>query len=354
MPRTQRRRHASVIQQLLDAPQRFECFQALRLLLAWLAEHGIDEHTALAKIMRFDNSVSLRFPASQVEALATNGIADADALLQALLSGHLQHIHLTPAFMGLLGCQGCLPSHYSERIAAHQHSERDTSARAFLDLFSSRAVTLFYQAWQKYRIEQAGHSGAFLSRLLDLAACQPGQGQGQDLDQYQAAIGLYSGLLQQRNISSIVMAHILGDHFGVPGHIDEATGAMDAMAPREQTALGMANAVLGQHATIGERCRRPDLAVRLRLGPLTAEQHASFLPRAPASQALRHMLMLFGQPLVRYEIVLVLHASEVRGLALTSAPQGGLGCNSFLGDAASPRHRDDMHYEMQLMPSLKD
>ena len=348
MPRTQRRRHASVIQQLLDAPQRFECFQALRLLLAWLAEHGIDEHTALAKLIRFDNSVSPRFPASQVEALATNGIADADALLQALLSGHSQPIHLTPAFMGLLGCQGSLPSHYSERIAAHQYSEHDTSPRAFLDLFSSRAVALFYQAWQKYRIEQAGHGGDFLSRLLALAACQPGQGQGQD----EAAIGLYSGLLQQRNISSIVMARILSDHFGVPCHIDEATGAMDVLAQHEQTALGMANAQLGQRATVGERCRRPDLAVRLHLGPLTAQQHASFLPRAPASEALRHMLMLFDQPLVRYEIVLVLRASDVRGTALTATEQGSLGCDSFLGDAATPRHRDDMHYEMQLMPSL--
>ena len=346
MPRTQRRRHASVIQQLLDAPQRFECFQVLRLLLAWLAEHGIDEHAALAKVMRFDNSVSLRFPASQVETLTTNGIADADALLQALLSGHVHHIHITPAFMGLLGCQGSLPSHYSERIAAHQYSERENSPRAFLDLFSSRAVVLFYQAWQKYRIEQAGHSGDFLTRLLALAACRPSQDE--------AAAGLYSGLLQQRNISSVVMARILADHFGVPCHIDEATGAMDVLAPREQTALGMANAVLGQRATVGERCRRPDLAVRLRLGPLTAEQHAGFLPRAPASAALRHMLMLFRQPLVRYDIVLVLRASDVRGMALTATGQAGLGRNSFLGDATTPRHRDDMHYEMQLMPSLND
>ena len=346
MPRTQRRRHASVIQQLLDAPQRFECFQALRLLLAWLAEHGIDEHTALAKHIRFDNSVSLRFPASQVEALATGGIDGADSLLQTLLSGHGQHIHRTPAFMGLLGCQGSLPSHYSERIAAHQHSERDTGPRAFLDLFSSRAVALFYQAWQKYRVEQAGHSGDFLSRLLALAACRPGQDE--------AAAGLYSGLLQQRNISSIVMARILADHFGVPCHIDEAAGAMDVLAPREQTALGTDNAVLGQRAIVGERCRRPDLAVRLRLGPLTARQHASFLPRAPGSQALRHMLMLFGQPLVRYDIVLVLRAGDVRGTTLAAASQGGLGCNSFLGDAATPRHRDDKHYEMQLMPSFND
>ncbi|OEZ92950.1 hypothetical protein JAB8_07530 [Janthinobacterium sp. HH106] len=346
MPRTQRRRHASVIQQLLDAPQRFECFQVLRLLLAWLAEHGIDEHAALAKVMRFDNSVSLRFPASQVETLTTNGIADADALLQALLSGHVHHIHITPTFMGLLGCQGSLPSHYSERIAAHQYSERENSPRAFLDLFSSRAVVLFYQAWQKYRIEQAGHSGDFLTRLLALAACRPSQDE--------AAAGLYSGLLQQRNISSVVMARILADHFGVPCHIDEATGAMDVLAPREQTALGMANAVLGQRATVGERCRRPDLAVRLRLGPLTAEQHAGFLPRAPASAALRHMLTLFRQPLVRYDIVLVLRASDVRGMALTATGQAGLGRNSFLGDATTPRHRDDMHYEMQLMPSLND
>ena len=348
MSSPQRRHHASVIDQLLDAPQHFECFQALHLLLAWLGEHGIDEDAALAQCLRFDNSVSLRFPASQIEALSAEGIGDADALLQALLAGHRQPLHLTPTFMGFLGSQGVLPSHYSERIAAHQYSERDNSPRAFLDLFSSRAVTLFYHAWQKYRIEQASHSGAFLSRLLDLAACQSGQSQDE------AAVGLYSGLLQQRNISSIVMARILGDHFGVPCHIDEATGAMDALAPREQTALGMANAVLGQRATVGERCRRPDLAVRLRLGPLRAEQHASFLPRAPASEALRHMLMLFGQPLVRYEIVLVLHASEMRGLALTSAPQGGLGCNSFLGNDATPRHRDDMHYEMQLMPSFKD
>ena len=239
-----------------------------------------------------------------------------------------------------------MPSHYSERIAAHQYSERENSARAFLDLFSSRAVALFYQAWRKYRIEQAGHSGDFLSRLLALAACQPGQDE--------AAVGLYSGLLQQRNISSIVMARILADHFGVPCHIDEATGAMDVLAPREQTALGMDNAVLGQRATRRRALLPPRPGRALAPGPAHGQQHASFLPRAPASEALRHMLMLFGQPLVRYEIVLVLHASEAQGLSLPATPQGGLGCNSFLGSPASPSHRDDMHYEMQLMPSFND
>ena len=344
MPSAQRRRHASVIDRLLDAPQHFECFQALHLLLAWLGEHGVDEDTALAKYVRFDNSVSLGFPASQIEALETHGISSADALLPALLAGQRQPIHLTPAFMGLLGCQGVLPSHYSERIAAHQYSERDNSPRAFLDLFSNRTIALFYQAWRKYRLEHGPLRVAFLPSLLALAGCRPG---GED-----QAIALYSGLLQQRNVSSIVMARILADHFGVPFQVSEATGAMAAMCAAEQTALGGANAVLGQRATVGERCRRPDLAVRLRIGPLTAGQHASFLPRAPSSLALQRLLMLCGQPLLRYDIVLVLRASEVRGLTLAATAQGGLGCNSFLGNDATPRPRDDMHYAMHLMPAL--
>ena len=344
MPRAQRRHHASVIQQLLDAPQRFECCQALCLLLAWLAEHGIDENDALARIMRFDNSVSLRFPASQIEALATGGISDADALLPALLSGKVPRLHLTPTFMGFLGSHGVLPSHYSERIAAHQYSTRDSSALAFLNLFSSRAVAQFYQAWRKYRIEHAPLRHAFLPSLLALAACRPGAND--------EAIGLYSGLLQARNVSSIVMARILGDHFGVPFQVREATGNMSPLALSEQTALGGMNAILGQRAVMGERCHRPDLAVQLRLGPLTAQQHASFLPRAPASVKLRQMLMLFGHPLLHYDIVLVLRASDVQGLALAAGDQRGLGCNSFLGAGAPPRHRDDMHYDMHLMPSL--
>ncbi|MGK5077797.1 type VI secretion system baseplate subunit TssG [Janthinobacterium sp. HLX7-2] len=346
MPRAQRRHHASVIAQLFDAPQRFACVQALRLLLAWLAEHGIDEEAALANIVRFDNSVSLSFPASQIEALATDGISDADALLQALLSGHSQQVHFTPTFMGLLGSHGVLPSHYSERIAAAPNSERDNGARAFLDLFSSRAIALFYQAWNKYRIEHGPLRQAFLPSLLALAGCRPGSGGGDE------AIAVYSGLLQPRNVSSIVMARILGDHSGVPFQVSEASGAMAPLAPREQTALGGVNAVLGQRAIVGERCRRPDLAVRLRIGPLTAQQHASFLPRAPASMALQQMLMLFGHPLLIYNIVLVLRASDVHGLSLSATTHGALGCNSFLGSDATARPRDDMHYDMQLMPSL--
>lgn len=346
-----RRQQPSVIEQLLRAPQRFECCQALRLLLGWLHEHGVAPDDALANLVRFDNSVSMSFPAGQLESLSAAGLHDAGQLLQAVRSGQPLHIRLTPTFMGFLGSNGALPSHYSERIASHQHSAHDEheahAPRAFLDLFSSRAVALFYQAWEKYRIEQAPVRTTLLPRLLDLA----GQ-QAQDAVQAET-IGLYSGLLQQRNVSSVVMARILADHFGVPFSIEENTGAMEAMAPHVQTALGGANALLGQRAMLGERCHRPELAVRLRIGPLNAAQYASFLPRGAASVQLQHMLKLFGQPLLRYDIVLVLRASEVRGVAL-DAPQAGLGCDSFLAPALPADDRDDLQYALHLMPALDE
>jgi len=346
MPSLLRRNDVSVIQQLLDAPQHFTCFQALRLLQAWLAEHGVDESTTLADIVRFDNSVSLSFPASQIEALATGELDDAGAVLQALLSGQLQHLRITPTFMGFLGSQGVLPSHYSERIAAHLHSERDSSPRAFLDLFSSRAIALFFQAWQKYRIEHGPLRDNFLPQLLALAGCY-GNERGNSTE-----IGLYSGLLQQKNMSSIIMARILSAHFSVPVQVSESTGGMETMAPREQTALGGVNAMLGQRAIVGERCRRPDLAARLRIGPLTAQQHAAFLPGAPNSVQLKNMLMLFGQPLLRYDIVLVLRACDVQQLSLSATGESRLGYDSFLGRQAITQPRDDMHYVLPLMAPL--
>lgn len=350
MPSPLRRLHPSVIQQLLDAPQRFAWCQALRLLLGWLQGHGVSPADALANLVRFDNSVSMRFPAGQLESLSAAGLRDADELLPALLSGRRAQLHLTPTFMGFLGMHGSLPSHYSERIASHQHSEEDQAPRAFLDLFSSRAVTLFYQAWEKYRIERAPVRTTLLPRLLDLAGAHVNDAASVIEPE---VIGLYSGLLQQKDISSTVMARILSDHFGVPFSIEENTGAMEAMAPHTQTVLGGANAVLGQRAMLGERCHRPDLAVRLRIGPLSAAQYASFLPRAPGSVQLQDMLKLFGQLLLRYDIVLVLRASEVRGVAL-DAPQAGLGCDSFLAPALPADDRDDLHYALHLMPALDE
>ena len=92
-------------------------------------------------------------------------------------------LRVRTAVMGLLGLNGALPLHYTERIAAWEHATRDEGPRAFYDAFSSRQVALFYRAWRKYRVRGGAdehNRDRFLAQLVALAgAGWQGQGPGQ-------------------------------------------------------------------------------------------------------------------------------------------------------------------------------
>ncbi|HEV7814376.1 MAG TPA: type VI secretion system baseplate subunit TssG [Janthinobacterium sp.] len=332
----------SVIQRLLEKPQRFQFFQAVRLLLAWLGERGVAADRALVDYLRFDNSVSLSFPASQIESLSISAADDEQA--------PPRQVRITPSFMGFLGSHGVLPSHYSERIATYQHGERDESPRAFLDMFSTRVLALFYLSWSKYRVEhlQDRETGRFLPLLLSLAGC------GHDeLDNGGAigdeAIAFHAGLLQQRPMSSVIMARVMSGYFGVPFLVDESVGHMNPMTQPEQTALGGRHAMLGDRAMLGERSWRPDLRARLRIGPMDRRQFEQFLPGGAGAIAIQRMLSLFGNQGVGYEIRLTLRAEDVGGIRLgqqAPAAQARLGWDSFLLTQQDNADRSDVRYEL--------
>jgi type VI secretion system protein ImpH len=338
---------ASLIARLLAEPQRFEFVQAVRLLLLWLGEHGVPQRRALERHLRFHNSLALGFPAGQVEALVPERVADEPP-----------HFHLTPTFMGLLGGHGGLPVHVTERIAAWEHAQQDAqlgqAPRAFLDIFTTRMLTLFYGAWRKYRIEHsvADSRDAFLPLLLALAGFGPGTPHEGVED---STLARYAGVLGQRPASGVVLAQVLSHHLRVPVALQEGVGYWDRLAREEQSALGCAigrpGAVLGQAAVLGERCWRPDLRVRVRIGPLTRTEFERFLPHAAGAQALRTLLGLFGAPTLSYEIVLVLARSELRPMRLSGGPQR-LGRDGYLITAPVLLDRADMVYEMRPMLPL--
>ncbi len=329
---------------LLREPQRFEFFQAVRLLTLWLGEQGVPPRCALERHLRFRNSLALAFPAGELEAVAPTGAID----------GAPPQFHLTPTFMGLLGAHGALPGHVTERIAAWESSQPDAqlaeAPRAFLDIFTTRMLALFYGAWRKYRIEHAVEDSVdgFLPLLLALAGFTPGAPRDAVDD---AVLARYAGVLQRRPASAVVLARMLSHHFGVPLALQEAVGHWDLLFAAERSALGGANAVLGQAAVLGERCWRPDLRVRVRIGPLRRAEFERFLPRAAGAQALRTLLGLFGAPTLVYEVVLVLARGELQPARLDGGPQR-LGRDSYLITAAATRDRADMVYEMRPMPPL--
>jgi type VI secretion system protein ImpH len=354
MPAANGRENSSLIARLLAEPEHFEFFQAVRLAVLWFGEHGVPPAQALVRNLRFQNSMSLGFPASQIEALAfVKGEAEGDkpaGLDQA-------QIRVTPTFMGFLGAHGALPAHFTERIAAWQSVEHDEAPRAFLDMLSNRMLALFYEAWRKYRVEHLAGDGAdgFLPLLLSLAGFAEGAVPAGPEGVRDEAMGFYAGLLQQRPVSSLVLGRILSGYLGVPVQVREAVDYWAVMTPNEQTSLAGPNAHLGKTALAGERSWRPDLRARLEIGPLSRAQYERFLPGREASLALRKLLGLFAEQTLVYEAVLVLRGEEVRPAVLANSPQQGarLGQDSFVLERTISFDRTDMRYDIRPMEPLR-
>jgi len=325
-----------LIARLLAEPQRFEFAQAVRLLLLALGERGIPERRALARHLRFPNSLALAFPPSQLEAAAP----DADGY------------RLTPGFMSLLGAHGALPLHVTERLLALPADDPDAgAARAFLDMFSTRMLALWYRAWQKYRVEHlvAGPRDAYLPLLLALAGVPAGATFAAH-GVADADLGAFAGLLRRRPVSAAVLAQLLAGHFGVPVRVEEAVGHWDALARTEQSVLG-ARGCLARTALLGARSWRPDLRVRVRVGPLDRAAYDRFLPGAPGSRALRTLLGLCAVPTLVYDIVLVLRRADV-GPARLGAGGRRLGLDGYLLSAPAAADRADLCYELRPLDPL--
>ncbi|MES2265084.1 MAG: type VI secretion system baseplate subunit TssG [Pseudomonadota bacterium] len=360
MPATKRRFEPAVIERLFAEPYRFEYFQAVRMLELWLRRRGVPQEGAVANYLRFQNSTSLAFPASQLEALQPEprGLAlDARALGEALQAAKLKYVRITPAFMGFLGTSGTLPAHYTERIAAHTLYQRDEGPRAFLDTFSNRALALFYEAWRKYRLElkyQVDGKDGFLPLLLSLAGLGneslrrrlTGPGDGV-LDE---SLGYFAGAIRHRPASASQLARVLSEYFGQTVRVTQFIGCWYEVPLAQQSVLGGSNAVLGGGAMAGARVWQRDLRMRLVIGPLARAVFDTFLPGGSAARALESMLTMFTGLSLEYEVQLVLRGPDVQGIRLDQDRSGGrLGWDSFVLTGGQTGDRDDVRYEIHTL-----
>jgi type VI secretion system protein ImpH len=350
MPASQRRANASVIDQLLAEPHRFEFFQALRLIDICLTQVDAEQGPSLSELVRVRNRLSLAFPASEIEALSAeveDGGVDAAALLRALQEGRGAQIDITPAFMGLLGGNGALPLHYSERIAAQEQKHGDEGPRSFLDMFTQPILLMFYQAWTKHRpeclAERCG-ADAFLPMLLALAGARASA--DNDLID-EETFGCYAAQARSRNVSPAVIAGVLAEYFCVPFEVEQLLDDWDCLPPEHQARLGVGNVSLGDGFLLGERIYRCDTRVGLRIGPLDRDELELFLPGRSSAQCLERMLGMYCGVGLVFEVHLILRREDVTGFVLagSDAPGGArLGVDVFLLDGTSPDDRDDLSY----------
>lgn len=335
----------SALERLLAAPQSFEFAQAVTILLRWLEEQGVPREQAWRAHLRFANSLRLGFPAGEIEDLRA---LDTDA-------PQAPQFLLTPGFMGLLGVHGALPLHDTERIQQWQSANGDEAPRAFLDILSGRMLALYYGAWRKHRVEHdlAHGPDRFMPRLLALAGAAGSGAATEAATRVPAAsLAYFAGLLHQRPRSAAVLRSLLAGYFGVPVALQETVGHWSRLAEHEQSALGAAR--LGYNTVLGARSWRPDLRVRLRIGPLDRSRFGRFLPSGDMAAALHQLLAQFAVPGIEFEVQLILRAADVGPSRLAGAQSlpPRLGRDSFVVTAAVSADRADMRYLVRPMAPL--
>lgn len=335
MQATKRTHGASVVDLLLDEPYRFEFTQLLNLLLRELRRHGISYERAMRDVLRFQNSLSLSFPTSEVDSLEME--PDGSDRLACLQQGAPKRIRITPTFIGLLGVGGTLPLHDTERIATRKTHDGDTSQQELLDVLSNRLIGQFYEATVKYRLEQSidvQGRDRLLPMLTALAGVRPARDQehGNSATRIkQETIAYFAGLLRTRPVAATTIEQVLSAYFGLPVQLEQFVGCWDAVPPNRRSTLGSTAPTLGGSAALGARQWRHDLRTRLSIGPLDEAQVTRFLPGGHALTALTEMACLFATPTVRYELRLLLAPSCIKRFTLsTRATPRRLGWNTFV------------------------
>jgi type VI secretion system protein ImpH len=372
-PRRARVQARAPLDLLLSRPHGFAFVQAARLLALSLADvPDADGRSAFERIVRFRNSLSLRFEPSEIEALEAYALDTRDTRDDAPVDAdadpdrsdtaphplaHLDRIDITLPFFGLLGNNGALPNHYTEQIARRESYQKDFAARAFLDIFTNRAATLFYRAWRKHRLPvlyEADRRQHYLPLVLAVAGFgMPGadRSHGARHRLRDESLAYFAGTLQQRPISAVQIERLVAHHFNVGCRIEQFVGHWFDLPDEACTRLGQSQAVLGSTAISGSRVWQRDLRIRLLLGPMRAERFRTLLPRAEASLALGELLRLTVGPTLEVEVRLILQREDVIGASLgdagadsTSGPQ--LGWNSWLQTRPATTDRDDVVYEL--------
>lgn len=298
---------------LEKVPQEFEFFQLVRLL-----ERTQTDRFAVGRfkpptmeVAHFAANAQLAFPASRVHNLFWREGKPPVVVIN---------------FMGLTGPMGVLPLFYTE-LVMERIRNRDTSIASFFDMFNHRMVSLFYQAWEKYRFTVAyerGERDRFSHILLDVIGLGT-----KGLQNRQAILDdsmlFYSGLLALHTRPAAALEQILSDYFDVPVKVEQLEGAWHPLERSNQCQFDKAmthSEQLGVGAIVGDEIWDQQSSARVKIGPLPLAQYLDFLPTGSAYAPLKAWLSFYSGWEIDYEVQLILQREEVPSCELGAEGDG--------------------------------
>ncbi len=385
---------------LFARPFDFNFFQAVRLLqkLDPSRQPVGRDGPPLLEAVRFRAHPSLSFPPSMIYDLSRPARSldyEGDDALDP--DEPEPPPALTVAFMGLTGPKGVLPVHYTERLIRLAHDQdgpEKYALRAWFDLFNHRLISLFFRAWEKYRLfvayeqdvatrpargEAAADPNPFLRGLFSLIGLGDSSLRGRlrvtaappragaparplaEVDDL--ALISYGGFLAQRRRCAASLEALLADYFQTSARVQQFRGQWLILDRASQSTLAPrgGNNRLGKDTVAGRRVWEARGKFRVRLGPLCYERFNEFLPDrtpAPARKAfflLCHLVRLYVGPEFRFDVQLVLAAADVPKCRLSrgdGGPPPRLGWNTWLRTRPRTHDAEDVVFEDQEVVRL--
>lgn len=222
-------------------------------------------------------------------------------------------------FMGLLGPQGALPLHTTLE-ALHFAESGDPAFTAFLDIFNNRFQQLFFRAWSDAR-PVGQHDRPEDDLFADYVGSVIGLGStpykhrdsAPDLAKLSVA-----GLLGPAVKSACRVEGMLQHLFGVKAEVEQMVGSWLKLDAGEQTALGAANAGLGQEAMMGSSVYTVQDKFRIRIEVRSLAQFKDFLPEGRHFDKLVDLIYFYLGDLLEYEVKLLLPVAEAPQAKLAS------------------------------------
>ena len=306
-------RFEEAVRLLKKEPWSFDFFRAV-----WLLEQCRTGrrrvgffHDPAREVVRFGANPSLAFPASSIQSL------DPESPEWKMLVN----------FIGMTGPLGVLPRLYT--IAIQDRARvRDTTFRDFLDMFNHRVTSLFYRAWNKYRLPMRyplGMDDQMSAAFLSLSGLgTPGLGNRQEIED--ETFVWFSGLFGLQARSAVALEQILEDYFRVPASVVQFVGAwcrLEGDSTCELSEDQDPSEQLGCGAVVGDEVFDHQARVRVRLGPLTMAQYRRFLPGESGYRRLRQMTRFFSRDQIDFEVQLILRRDDVPYCQLTEEVQLG-------------------------------
>jgi type VI secretion system protein ImpH len=297
---------AEVKAELRDEPWNFQFFQAVRLFERFKTGKPVGRFENPAEeAVRFSSNPALSFPPSEIHSLKWS-------------PG--KQPQLSVNFMGLFGPLGVLPLPYTEWINDRIRA-RDNTLRAFLDLFHHRLLSLFYQAWEKYRFPVAferDRDDRFTRYLLTFLGLGT-EGLRRRLTVSDEALCFYTGLFGLQTRSATALRQILHDYFQVPVEIEQFVGTWRPIPESDQSRTGDEREYseqLSLGAIAGDEVWDQQSTARVVLGPLTLKEYLDFLPIGTAYKPLRELTEFFNRREIDFELQLILRRGETPGVVL--------------------------------------